>query len=205
VTGLRALVADFFLAPPAEKPVEAPVAVPRAAQAAGLVAAPQEFDVAVGAVAAAIRKRARSRAVVVCRFGAPPPARAAAMPAARALERRLRERGLDAAAAGTACHVQLDGDAGIASRDAWRVLATAGVPVLIALPGRPAGMDDLLAELDLLVLAVPQQVQPDLADLAAESLRALGPQVATATLPAGALARRLAVLGIVAPRLEPVR
>jgi hypothetical protein len=126
----------------------------------------------------------------------------AALPAARALARRLGARNLAAAATGAVCRVTLTGGDD-APREAWRaVTAAAGQPTVLALPAREAAWDAFLGEADRLVLAPPAGAGAEYVDAAAASLAVLGPPVDRVAPPEGAVARRAAALGLL--RLRPV-
>jgi hypothetical protein len=108
-----------------------------------------------------------------------------------------------ASAAGTLCRVALPTDPAVAVRDTWRLIGAVDVAVVLALPGRLDGYDDLLAEADHLYLGAPDDAPDMLTALALESLARLGPPVTRVALPATALGRRRAALGLSAPELHP--
>jgi hypothetical protein len=156
-------------------------------------------------VAAALRKEARTRTAVVC---GPVLARLAGprLPAAARLARRLAGREFAATAAGALCRVELAPEAGDAARATWQVVAAVDVPVVLALPGRLDGYDDVLAQADQLVLALAPDADPALADLAAASLAALGPPLLRVPPPPTLAARASAARGLNAmPLTAPMR
>lgn len=218
MSGLGTRLAGLFLAP-AEKPSAAPTAeqaapeAVRGPQIVAVVASLADLDAAAGAIAATLRRDASRRTAVVCRptaeeaaVGEPgtlaaPPAHLAT-PAAARLARKLAARDLPAAPAGAVCRVALSCEAGPAARDLWRVAGAVDVPIVLALPGRLEGFDEVLAQLDRLVLAAPVEVDAALCALARESLAALGPPSTRAVPPSGVLTRRLAAAGLVAMPLD---
>src|SRR4051812_30773380 len=179
---LLARAGSFFVAP-AARPVEHALTPPVAC--AGVLAPSRDLAPAAGAIAARLRRGARTGARTGGRTGTAlvctdrPPVPLPATPSARALARRLCARDLAAAATGTLCHVALPDDPAEFVRHAWRILAFAEVPVVVALGRRDEVHDELLAALDLLVLATSADTDPALTDLAAASLQRLGPPVTT--------------------------
>jgi hypothetical protein len=186
----------FFIAPPAqaaERPV--PLAPPPPPTRAAVLAHSADLPSAAGAVAASLRARNRAVAAVVCLSSVPAPV-APALPGAAAAARRLASRDLAATASGSLCRVELPADAAAFVVGVWRVLAAAGLPVVIGIAQRDGAHDDLLKDLDLLALAVPAETDAALADVAAASLERLGPPVARIAPPANAVARKAAAAGL---------
>jgi sugar phosphate isomerase/epimerase len=196
VNGLLARAGAFLVAPP--RAAAAHVA-PRPPELVAAVASPPDVLPVAGAVAAAVRRRTRSRTAVLCLEGAPAPAFPATR-AAAALARRLADRGLGASACGTLCHVALPEDPGEAIRDVWRVAGAAGAPVVVALAGRREGFDGLLGDADLLVVAAAPGADPLITEVAVTSLERLGTRVEVLGAPVGVVGRRLAALGLVPAR-----
>lgn len=198
-------IARFFVAPAEPSAGFAP---PRPRPVvAGVVAPEPLLPVAAGALAAALRRDARSGAALVCVWrGHPDPplhAPAPGAPAAARLAAKLARRGLAARACGTLCVVELplaEAAAAIAFRDA---AAAADAPAVLALARRHPALDMLLRAADRLVVALPADADPLLADLAADSLARLGPPVERTDVPRGALGRQAARLGLSAPAAVP--
>jgi hypothetical protein len=199
VNELLARAGSFFLAPAASaaRPAAHAVAVapPPPARAAVLACAP-DLPAASGMLAAALRSRHGAAAAVVC-LPSPPAGGAPASPAASAVARRLSRRDLECTTAGVVCRVHLPSDPAAFVVQAWRVLAAADVPAVVAIPRREAVHDELLAGLDLVALATGPDADATLADVAVYSLERIGVPVARLTLPRGALARRAAAGGLV--------
>jgi hypothetical protein len=175
---------------------------PRTA-AVGVLAAGAQLLVAAGEEAARLRRESRSGAVLVCvwrpgaerPFGAPVPA----LPWSTRAAARLGRRGIEARAAGAVAVVALPDDVMQAVASARRAMAAFEGPAVVAASRRDPGLDTLLASLDRLVLAPADDAGELLARLAHEDLARLGPPVEVRTIPAGALRRRLAQLGLVIP------
>jgi hypothetical protein len=185
----------FFLAPATvATPVPVPAPAPTPSRAAVLAAGPELLP-AAGAVAGALRSRNRASAAVVC---VPTPRRsgAFALPAATAVARRLGRRDLECTAIGSLCLVHLPEDPAAFAVHAWRVLAAADVPAVLAIPRREAVHDELLSSVDLIAIGVAPDADPVLADVAVASLERLGPPVARVALPRGVFARRAAASGL---------
>ena len=184
----------FFLAPATQATARASVPPPAPTRAA-VLAAEGDLLTAAGTVAGALRARNRAGAAVMC---LPVPLRPGApgLPVAAGLARRLGRRDLDCRAVGSLCRVHLPADPVAFVVHAWRVLAAADAPVVVAIPRRDDACDDLLSALDLLVLATAPDADPVLAGVAAASLERLGPPVARLTLPRAAVARRAAGAGL---------
>jgi hypothetical protein len=193
-----------FVEPAAESPrAPAPQSDPHPHRGPRLVAvlAPEDdLAATAGGVAATLRRTHSARVAVVVGFLDTAPR--AATPAAGALARRLAARDLTATAAGTLVRVSLAADPREAAREIERVLVTAEVPVVVALPKRLDGLDHVLERLDQLVLALPTDVDGALADLALASLATVGPTATRTCPPAGMVTRRLAALGVINIPLE---
>ncbi|MEA2125076.1 MAG: hypothetical protein QOI80_1858 [Solirubrobacteraceae bacterium] len=192
----------LFLAPPPPAAATSAAALPPADLVA-VVADARHLDAVAGGVAAELRHRLRARTALVCRPGAL--LARPATPAARGLARRLCGRDVPAVAAGAVCRVALPPDAATGVRDAWRAItAAAGLPAVVALPGRAEGWDVLLGDTDHLVLAAADDADPAYIELALGSLAGLGPAVDRIVAPAGLVARRAAALGLLRLRPAPV-
>jgi hypothetical protein len=200
VNELLARAGAWFVAP-AAAPARL-VAAP-AADLVAVVAPAPDLDVVAGGLAAELRRRQRARVALVC---SPTPVTSRpAVPAARALARRLAARDLAAAPAGVLCRVALPGgEEGV--REAWRaVTAAAGVPAVIALPARDDVWDALLADADQRFLAAARDADEAYVEVALASLCRLGP-ASRVEPPVGFAARRAAALGLarVHPHAEAV-
>jgi hypothetical protein len=193
VNELLAKAGAFFLAPPAAPAMEPMVMAP-AVSCAGVIAATSDLAAAAGAVAASLRRGART--AMVCADRPSRPAPLPATPAARAFARTLAGRDIAATANGTICHVAPPAEPLEFVRQAWRLLAFSEVPVVVAISRRDEVHDELLAALDLLVFAPPPGADAALTDLAVASLEQLGPPVTGITAPRGAILRRLAAAGL---------
>lgn len=177
-------------------------AAPRAATGppadlVGVLAPAADLAAVAGAVAADLRRRHRARTALVCTPGDPGPPRTATI-AARSLAARLTERDLPASPIGGLVRVGLGEDP---QRDAWRAItAAAGCPAVVAATSRTPALDALLAQADRLLLALPDAGDSTYAELALATLAAVGPPTARIDPPSGVLTRRLAALGLHAPR-----
>ncbi len=199
MNALLARAGSLFLAPAKPGTASAAEAAPLA-DLVVLLAAPRDLAAVAGAVAAGLRRPCGARTAIVCRPGEPWPARPARM-AATALARRLAARDIAATAAGSLCRVALSEDPEAGVREAWRLTAAAaGTPVVVALAGRDAAFDGLLAEADRLLLTTVGDDDPDCTALALASLAALGPPAALVAAPTGPVARRAAALGLLSLR-----
>ena len=124
---------------------------------------------------------------------ASPRGSAPATRAARRLSERLAAGGLDARGRGRLAWVDLPADVAHAVAAAERA-ASLDVPMTIAVAGpRPAALEPLLREPDLVVVAATPADAP-IAELAREDLASGGPPVVVLEPPSGA-ARRLALAG----------
>lgn len=193
---------DFFVAAAAEPaPVFAP---PRARAGTVAVLAPAGvLAVAAGAAAAELRRADGAPVALVCLWGAAA-AGAPARPAAGRLAADLCRRELPARAVGALCVVALPADAEAATATARRAALAAAVPAVLAVARRDGGWDPLLRGVDELRLAIAPGMDPLLCELAAASLRRLGPPVRALELPHAVPARLAARLGF-APAAPPAR
>lgn len=199
MTSLLARAAGFFVAP--AKPATFAPPRPRAA-VAGVLADEAVLMIAAGSVAAALRRDVRAATALICAWrGHDEPPLPAPAPRARSAARvasKLARRGLAARACGAMCVVELPADAEAATAAFSDAAAAAEAPVVLTLARRDPAMDALLAEADRLVLALAEDADPALAELAVAALGALGPPTERITLPSGLLARQAARLGLAA-------
>jgi hypothetical protein len=200
MTGLLERAADFFLAP--EMPAGPPVAtVPDAARTV-VVGARRDALPLAAAVALVLRVADRAAAAVVAVWasGDPRPLpRGPATPAASRLAARLSGRQLPAVARGRLVWLRLPGDPHGAATAVRRAVATVDGPVVTAIGGaRPAALDDLVAEHDLVVVAADPSTP-----LAGAALARLTDCPALACRPLPRPGRALALAGLAAPRIDP--
>lgn len=203
------LLRDFLVAPRAgEAAVDDRARRPRRARAAaasiaapalGVLAPPRDLPAAAAGVGLAIWRSAP--AVLVC-LAAPvlmPAFRAPARAGAGRLAASLRARGLEASARGPLALVQLPAEG---RTDAvTRALAAAGpLPAVLAVAGRDAEVDALLAARDAILVVLPASSEPAMAHLALAGAAELVPGAAAITLALDPLARALALAGVRAPR-----
>lgn len=162
------------------------------------VLAPAADAAALGAtLALALARRERAPAAVVGLWapgGERPPWRAPGLPAAARLARLLAARGHDARASGRLAVVRLAAPCEQAAAEAVRAAAAAGVaPAVLALAGpRAAAFEEVLAQQDLVVVAVTPGADPALARLAVAGLR----RAIACEVPPAHPARSLAAAGI---------
>lgn len=170
---------------------------PRAPASLAVLAPPADAPALGAALALALARRAHAPAALVCVW-APvagrPLWRAPALPAAARLAAALVARGHDARGSGRLVVVRLASQCDRAASEALRAsAAAASVPVVLALAGpRAAAFDALLAQQDLVVVAVAPGAEPALARLAVAGLER---GVACEVPPAHA-ARALAAAGV---------
>jgi len=172
--------------------------------AAGLLCRPADAIALGSAIALALQPRSRAGLVAVWRPGHEPRAAALRAPAtgpARRLAASLAARGVDATASGRLARAELPARPSEAAAAAERGLAAAQAPAVLVVAGpRCAALDDVLATLDLLlVAAAPGDEDGALARLAAAGCARLGPPAALAPGPSSPLLRSLATAGLLAP------
>ena len=127
---------------------------------------------------------------------------------ARRLAASLAARGIDATASGRLARAALPTPAPEAAAAAERALAAAQAPAVVVVAGpRCAALDEVLASLDLLLVAASPDEDASLARLATEGLERLGPPAALAPSLGSPALRALAASGLLAtPRLRaPLR
>ena len=201
MTGLLDRAADFFLAP--EAPASRPVATVPDATRTVVVGTRRDALPLAAAVALVLRVADRAAAAVVAVWvggGARPSPRGPAMPAASRLAARLSGRQLPAVASGRLVWLRLPLDPHGAATAVRRAVATVDGPVVTALAAaRPAALDDLVADHDLVIVAADPATPLARAALA----RLTGCSgLACRPLPRGP-GRALALAGLVAPRIDP--
>jgi hypothetical protein len=154
------------------------------------------------ALGLALASRRRAPVVAVCVWTGDMTAaagwRAPALPAACRLARALAARGHDARAAGRLAVVRLPAESCKAALQARRAAAAAGgAPTVLALGGpRVAAFDALLAEQDLVVVAMPRDTDPALARLAVAGLSSQAARACACEVPPAQLARSVAAAGL---------
>ena len=199
---------DFLVAPRAGEAAVDEARRPRRAarpplrlrrRALGVLAPARDLPAVAAGVGLAIGRSAP--AVLVC-LAAPvlmPAFRAPARAAAARLAASLRARDLEASARGPLALVQLPAEG---RTDAvTRALAAAGpLPAVLAVAGRDADVDVLLAARDAILVALPASAEPAMAHLALAGAAELVPGAAAITLALDPVARALALAGVRAPR-----
>jgi hypothetical protein len=199
MSGLLALVRDFFVAPAGT--ASRGRAVPPPAACAAVLGRPPEVGAAAPALALALARRQGGGCAVVCTWGVGNAAtpRLPAGGAARRLALRLDARGLAADASGRLVRVRLPDDPGAAAAGAERA-AGAACPVVLGLAGpRDEAVDRLLTAQDVVVLAHPAAAEPALARAAEASHAELPVPVIACRLPSAGPLRALAAAGLLAP------
>lgn len=163
----------------------------------GVVAPDGLIAAAAGGVAAWARKQRHAGTAVVAIAG-PSAAVRIASPRAGALVKRLVALGFDASASAAQCRVLLPVEPIALAAEARRLRASTDdeTPVVIGVAARDAEVDDLLATADDLILALPANADPALAELARTSLTRLGPPVGEVRVPSDPIGRRTAALGL---------
>jgi hypothetical protein len=180
VTALLDAIARVFVAPPADAGRQSAVAV--AVPSAAVCGA----DAEPLACALALLLCRRGPAVVCAWGGGSRRGGAPATAGARRLAASMTARGLEAHAGGRLVRVALDAAAPLAAAEAARAAAAAGdAPFVIALCGpRDAAFDDVLAGLDIAVVAAggaPEElIRLGIAALEAASGRAVAAAALTA-------------------------
>ena len=162
--------------PGGEPPLRAcAVPLPRTPACLAVLAPAADAHALAAVLGLALARRDRTPAAVICLWSAAPgrPAwRAPALPAAGRLAAGLTARGHDARASGRLVVVRLASQPSSAAAEAQRAIAAAGAaPTVLALAGpRVAAFDALLAEQDLVVVALAPGADPALARLAVAGL-----------------------------------
>ena len=192
----------LFVTPAAPARAESAAVEPPPADLMGVLAPAAVLPAVAGGVAAALRHAHRARTALVLRPGddvVPRPA----LPAARALAKRLAARDVRAEAAGAVVRVALSADPDAGVREAWRAITGAGgVPAVIALAARSDGYDALLAQADALLLAAPPATTRRWPTSPSPRSPPSARRPRLVTPPSGSAARRLAALGLT--RLAPI-
>ena len=184
--------------PAGAPPTRACAVAPPRAPASLAVLAPAADAAALGAaLALALARRERAPAALVCLWapaGQRPSWRAPALPAAARVTRMLCARGHDARATGRLAVVRLAVPCEQAAAEAVRASAAAGsAPTVLALAGqRAAAFEELLAQHDLVVVAIAPGADPALARLAVAGLE----RATTCEVPPAHPARSLATAGV---------
>jgi len=224
VSGVLQRAADFFLAPSAARPAETAV-VPPAARAVVLGSPAAAVPVAA-AVALSLRTAAGAPTAVVAvwspddasRAGSPPgispsvspaaatrgaerPSHGLAARAAARLAARLTAHGLETAARGRLVWLLLPAEPQAAATAVRRASAIVEGPLVTAVTGpRPAVLDDLVAEHDVVVVAGDPESALARAALARLTDRGIA---ARACRPLGrGLPRAVALAGLAAPKFD---
>jgi hypothetical protein len=176
------------------------VSPPRTPASVAVLAAVGDAPALGAGLGLALARRERAPVAVVCVWSAVPSRpvwRAPALPAAARLASTLRARGHVARGCGRLVIVRLAAPCEEAAAQVPRVSAAAGAaPTVLALAGpRAAAFETLLAEQDLVVVAVAPGADPALARLAVAGLeRAIACEV-----PPARPARSLTTAGVALP------
>jgi hypothetical protein len=170
---------------------------PRTPATVAVLAPPGDAPALAAVLGLMLARRAREPVAVVCVWSAAPARtlwRAPALPAAGRLAAALAARGLDACASGRLVVVRLAAQCEEAAAQARRASAAAGpAPVVLALAGpRAAAFDALIAAQDLVVVALPADSDPALAQLAVAGLE----RGLICAIPPSRSARALAASGV---------
>ena len=194
---------EDFAVPHGEEPDRACAEpAPRTPSGVAVLTAAVHAQSVGAALGLALARRRGVPAVLVCVWTAERPARPAwrapALPAARRLAAALAARGHDARPAGRLALVRLPPETGDGAAQARRALAAAGAaPTVLALGGpRAQAFDALLAEQDLVVVAIANSSDAALASLAVGELAAWTVRACVCDVPQAHPARTLAAAGL---------
>jgi len=181
---------------PARPAAHAPCAV--------VLGAPADAVAVARLLSAELRLRTRAAAVLLAEWRAgelPPEAAGVAPAAARRVVERLAGHGIEASARGRTVHLPLPAEPVPAVAVLQRAVVAGGVPTVCALAGpRPARLDPLLEEQDLIVVAPPAAATSALTELALAGLEGVrAPVVVGRPVPRGA-ARLLAASSVATSR-----
>lgn len=195
MTGLLARAAAAFVEPATG--AVAPVATNRPRRARALVLGrPADALALAAALAGELRARERAAAALLVTWPCEPPRPAPASRAAHRLVARLDSRGLEAVARGRLAWLALAGSSVAAAAACVRAEAATEGPTVVAVTGPRCGaLDALLDESDLVVIVLPRDADPALAELALAGLAACGAPVIAWPPLSGASARLLALAG----------
>jgi len=165
VSGLVERAASAFVAPVPEDVVGPPRFAPRAL----VLGSARDAVPVAAALAGGLRAGERPGGAVLVTWPAEEaPRPALGTPAAARVVAGLRARGLEAVARGRLAWLALGHDDLALAR---RALAAVDVPAVVAITGpRSTATDELLADQDQVVLVVPEEVDPNLAELARNGL-----------------------------------
>jgi len=198
MSGRLARTAAWFVAPPEASARVAAAPVPPAARVVVLGASADAVAVAAG-VALALRAPS---GLVAAWHSERAPVRGVATRAAARLAARLTARDLPAVARGRLAWLALPGAPEEAAAAVRRASAAVDGPLVTALAGaRPPALEQLVGEHDMAIVAA----DPDsaLARAALAGLAARGLEAIACAPPRPGLARRAALAGLSAPRLQP--
>jgi hypothetical protein len=203
VTGPLARAAELFVAPDVEA-APATVSVPSEARVVVVGSREHAWPLAA-ALALTLRAADRSPAALVATWAAGEEHVAPPRPALRGAHRlatQLSARGLPASPRGRLAWVRLPVDPPDAAAVVRRAAAIVDGPMVTALTGpRPAGLEELVAEHDLVVLAADPDTPLARAAIAGLSHRCVSALACRPLRPG--IARALALAGLAAPRLDP--
>lgn len=195
MTGLLARAAATFVEPAGAGAVPVVTALPRSARTL-VLGRPAEALPFAAALAGELRVRERAGAALLVGWPCEPPRPAPAARPARQLAVRLESRGLEAVARGRVAWLALSGPSVGAAAAALRAEAVTAGPTVMAVAGpRCEALDALLDESDLVVVVLPLDADPALAELAIASLAACRAPVIACPPLSGTTARLLALAG----------
>jgi hypothetical protein len=195
MTGLLARAASAFVEPAPALVAPAAAALPQAARAL-VLGRPADAIPVAAALAGELRARERAAAAVLVTWPGKPLRPALAARPAQRLAARLDARGLEAVARGRLAWLALSGPSVGAAAAAVRAEAATEVPTVVAVTGPRCGaLDALLDERDLIVVVLPRDADPALAELAFAGLAACRALVIACQPLEGASTRLLALAG----------
>jgi hypothetical protein len=195
MTGLLARAASAFLEPAPAAVVPATAALPQAARAL-VLGRPADALPLAAALAGELRARERAAAALLVSWPCEPPRPALAARPAQRLAARLDSRGLEAVARGRLAWLALSGPSVGAAAATVRAEAATDGPSVVAVTGpRCDALDALLDESDLVVVVLPRDADPALAELALAGLAACRAPVIACPPLSGAPTRLLALAG----------
>ena len=206
MSGLLERAAALFVAPAGDRParLRATAAPPPQAPSAVVLGSPGDAIPVARLLSTELRLRAGASCVLLAEWrGGELPLEPAGVASAsvRKLAVRLSSRGIETSARGRTVHLPLPSEPVIAAATLHRAMVAAGVPTVCALAGpRPAALDPLLDEQDLVVVAPPAESTDALAELALAGLATVrAPVVVSRPVPRGA-ARFLAASSVATSR-----
>ena len=195
MTGLLARAAAAFVEPAAPAIVPAAATLPRAGRAL-VLGRPADALPLAAALAGELRARERAAAALLVSWPSEPVRPALAARPAQRLAVRLDSRGLEAVARGRLAWLALSKPSVGAAAATVRAEAAADGPSVVAVTGpRCDALDALIEDSHLVVVVLPRDADPALAELALAGLSACRAPVIVCPPLTGALTRLLALAG----------